>query len=137
MTPARVPRDHNGPVTVAPRELLSRSSSRGRGALAAVTIGSGVAILDSSVVTIALPTIGRELDASLAQLQWVVNGYMLSLTALILVGGALGDRAGRRRVYLVGVTWFALASVLCAVAQSPGQLIAARVVQGIAATIVL
>lgn len=135
MTPARVPRDHNGRVTVAPREQLVRSSGRGRGALAAVTIGSGVAILDGSVVTIALPTIGRELHASLEQLQWVVNGYMLSLTALILAGGALGDRAGRRRVYLVGVTWFALASLLCVAAQSPEQLIGARVLQGIGAAL--
>lgn len=122
-------------MSVAPKQLLSRGSGRGRGALAAVTIGSGVAILDGSVVTIALPTIGRELDASLAQLQWVVNGYMLSLTALILVGGALGDRSGRRRVYLVGVIWFALASLLCAAAQSPDQLIAARVLQGVGAAL--
>ncbi len=122
-------------MSLAPKQLLSRSSGRGRGALAAVTIGSGVAILDGSVVTIALPTIGRELDASLAQLQWVVNGYMLSLTGLILVGGALGDRAGRRRVYVVGVTWFALASVLCAAAPSPDQLIGARVLQGIGAAL--
>jgi EmrB/QacA subfamily drug resistance transporter len=122
-------------VTVAPREQLTRSSGRGRGALAAVTIGSGVAILDGSVVTIALPTIGRELEASLAQLQWVVNGYMLSLTALILVGGALGDRAGRRRVYLVGIGWFALASLLCVAAQSPEQLIGARVLQGVGAAL--
>ncbi|TQJ49080.1 EmrB/QacA subfamily drug resistance transporter [Phycicoccus sp. SLBN-51] len=130
-----MPRHHNGRVTVAPREQLSRSSGRGRGALAAVTIGSGVAILDGSVVTIALPTIGRELDASLAQLQWVVNGYMLSLTGLILVGGSLGDRLGRRRVYLVGVGWFALASLLCAAAQSPDQLIGARVLQGVGAAL--
>jgi EmrB/QacA subfamily drug resistance transporter len=122
-------------VSLAPEQLLSRASGQGRGALAAVTIGSGVAILDGTVVSIALPTIGRELEASLAQLQWVVNGYMLSLTGLILVGGALGDRAGRRRVYLVGVAWFALASLLCAAAQSPGQLIGARVLQGIGAAL--
>lgn len=122
-------------MSLAPKQLLSRGSGRGRGALAAVTIGSGVAILDGTVVTIALPTIGRELDASLAQLQWVVNGYMLSLTGLILVGGALGDRSGRRRVYLVGVTWFALASLLCAAAQSPDQLIGARVLQGVGAAL--
>ena len=79
---------------LAQNELIDRSTRRGRGALAALTIGSAVAILDGTVVSIALPTIGRELDASLAQLQWIVNGYMLSLTALILVGGSLGDRAG-------------------------------------------
>ncbi|MDF2144885.1 MFS transporter [Knoellia sp. p5-6-4] len=122
-------------MSLAPEQLLSRGTAQGRGALAAVTIGSGVAILDGTVVSIALPTIGRELDASLAQLQWVVNGYMLSLTGLILVGGALGDRAGRRRVYLVGVAWFALASLLCAAAQSPTQLIWARVLQGVGAAL--
>ena len=71
--------------------------------LAGVTLGSGVAILDGSVVNVALRTIGRDLGASLAQLQWVVNGYLLALASLVLVGGALGDRFGRRRVYLVGV----------------------------------
>ena len=120
---------------LAQNELIDRSTRRGRGALAALTIGSGVAILDGTVVSIALPTIGRELDASLAQLQWIVNGYMLSLTALILVGGSLGDRAGRRRVYLVGMAWFAVASLLCAVALTPGQLIAARLLQGVGAAL--
>ena len=120
---------------LAPNDLISRGSRRGRGALAALTIGSGVAILDGTVVSIALPTIGRELDASLAQLQWVVNGYMLSLTGLILVGGSLGDRAGRRRIYLLGMAWFAVASLLCAAAMTPGQLIGARLLQGVGAAL--
>ena len=114
---------------------LARDSSRGRLMLAGVTLGSGVAILDGSVVNVALRTIGRELDASLAQLQWVVNGYLLALASLVLVGGALGDRLGRRRVYLVGVAWFMVASGLCALAQSPTQLIALRVVQGVGAAL--
>jgi EmrB/QacA subfamily drug resistance transporter len=122
-------------VGLAPNEQISRGSRRGRGALAALTIGSGVAILDGTVVSIALPTIGRELDASLAQLQWVVNGYMLSLTGLILVGGSLGDRAGRRRIYLLGMAWFAVASLLCAAALTPGQLIGARLLQGVGAAL--
>lgn len=98
-------------------------------------LGSGIALLDGTVVNIAVRRIGVELDASLAQLQWVVNGYMLSLAALILVGGALGDRLGRRRVYLSGVAAFAVASGLCALAQNPEQLIAFRVLQGIAAAL--
>lgn len=122
-------------MALAPDRHLARGSARGRWALAALTLGSGVAILDGTIVTIALPTIGRELDASLAQLQWIVNGYMLSLTALILVGGSLGDRLGRRRVYLVGVAWFALASLLCAAAQSPAQLVGARLLQGVGAAL--
>jgi EmrB/QacA subfamily drug resistance transporter len=115
--------------------LLERSSPRGRTALAGVTLGSAVAILDGSVVNVALRTIGRDLGASLAQLQWVVNGYLLALASLVLVGGALGDRLGRRRVYVVGVAWFTVASALCALAQTPGQLIGLRVLQGVGAAL--
>ena len=103
--------------------------------LAGLTLGSGVAILDGSVVNVALRTIGADLDASLAQLQWVVNGYLLALASLVLLGGALGDRLGRRRVYLVGVAWFMVASALCALAQTPGQLIGLRVLQGVGAAL--
>ncbi len=111
--------------------LLARSTTRGRGALAAVTIGSGVALLDGTIVNIALPTIGHDLGASFAQLQWIVNGYMLTLASLVLMGGALGDRLGRRRIYLVGVAWFGVASVICMAAQTPTQLVGARFLQGI------
>lgn len=110
---------------------LDLSSARGRLTLAAVTLGSGIAILDGSVVNVALKVIGTDLDASLAQLQWIVNGYLLALASLVLVGGALGDRWGRRRIYLVGMTWFLVGSVACALAQTPGQLIAMRLVQGV------
>jgi EmrB/QacA subfamily drug resistance transporter len=110
-----------------------RDEPRGRLTLVAVTLGSGIAILDGSVVNIAVRTIGDDLHASLAALQWVLNGYLLALAALILVGGSLGDRLGRRRMYTVGVAGFAVCSLLCALAQSPGQLIGARVLQGIAA----
>lgn len=116
-------------------ELLARDSTRGRLTLTAVTLGSGIAILDGSVVNVALRTIGTELDASLEQLQWVINGYMLALASLVLVGGALGDRFGRRRIYLWGMVWFLVASALCAVAQTPGQLIAMRVLQGVGAAL--
>ena len=119
--------------TVPPDEHLDRRSPRGRAVLAGLILGTGVAILDGSVVNVALRTIGAELDASLAQLQWVVNGYLLALASLVLVGGGLGDRWGRRRVYLVGVAWFMTASALCALAQTPGQLVALRVLQGVGA----
>jgi EmrB/QacA subfamily drug resistance transporter len=115
--------------------VLDRASTPGRLMLAGITLGSGVAILDGSVVNVALRRIGQDLDASLAQLQWVVNGYLLALASLVLVGGALGDRLGRRRVYLLGVTWFAVASGLCAAAQTPGQLIGLRVLQGVGAAL--
>lgn len=111
-------------------ELLARGTPAGRRALATVILGSGIAMLDGTVVNIAVPHIGASLGATLGQMQWVVNGYMLSLASLILVGGALGDRLGRRRCYLVGVAGFGLASALCAAAQEPGQLIALRVLQG-------
>ena len=107
------------------------SSPAGRGIVLATTLGSGMVLLDGTVVNVALRTIGKDLDASLAQLQWITNGYLLMLASLILLGGSLGDRLGRRRVFLTGVVWFALASALCGVAPNPGVLIAARVLQGI------
>ena len=115
--------------TAAPQ--LQVSSPVGRWVLLATVLGSSMVLLDSTVVNVALPTIGRELNASLAGLQWTVTGYTLSLAGLILLGGSLGDRAGRRRVFLIGVVWFALASVLCAAAPNIAVLIAARVLQGI------
>jgi EmrB/QacA subfamily drug resistance transporter len=90
-----------------------------------------MAMLDATAVNVALPTIGNELHTSLAGLQWVVTAYTLTLAGLILLGGALGDRFGRRRVFLIGVTWFALSSALCGLAPNIGVLIAARALQGI------
>jgi EmrB/QacA subfamily drug resistance transporter len=115
--------------TAAPQ--LQVSSPVGRWVLLATVLGSSMVLLDSTVVNVALPTIGRELNASLAGLQWTVTGYTLSLAGLILLGGSLGDRAGRRRVFLIGVVWFALASVICGAAPDIAVLIAARVLQGI------
>ena len=103
--------------------------------LAAAVLGSGMAMLDGTVVNIALRNIGDDLGATVAQLQWVVNAYLLALASLILVGGSLGDHFGRKRVFLVGVTWFAVASMLCGLAQSPGQLIVARLLQGVGAAL--
>jgi EmrB/QacA subfamily drug resistance transporter len=110
---------------------IEYSSAAGRGVVLAAVLGSGMAMLDGTVVNVALKTIGKDLHASLAQLQWITNGYLLLLASLILLGGALGDRLGRRKVFLVGVVWFAAASVLCGVAPNPMTLIAARVLQGI------
>jgi EmrB/QacA subfamily drug resistance transporter len=110
---------------------ITYASPTGRGVVAAAVLGSGMAMLDGTVVNVALRTIGRDLGASLAQLQWISNGYLLMLASLILLGGALGDRLGRRRIFLIGVVAFAVASVLCGLAPDPGTLIAARVLQGV------
>jgi EmrB/QacA subfamily drug resistance transporter len=104
---------------------------RGRWVLAAAVLGSSLALLDATVVNVALPTIGQDLHTSLAGLQWIVTAYTLTLAGLILLGGSLGDRLGRRRVFLIGVVWFALASALCGVSPDIGVLIAARALQGI------
>src|SRR5438309_11559997 len=90
-----------------------------------------MASLDATVVNVALPAIGDDLHATVAGLQWIVTGYMLTLAALLLMGGSLGDHLGRRRVFVVGVVWFAAASALCALAPSLGVLIAARALQGV------
>ncbi|HEV2780730.1 MAG TPA: MFS transporter [Actinophytocola sp.] len=101
------------------------------GVLATTILGSGMAFLDSTIINVALPRIGEELGAGVSGLQWILDGYMLSLAALILIAGSLGDRYGRRKVFQIGVIWFGLASVLCGVAQTTGMLVAARVLQGI------
>jgi EmrB/QacA subfamily drug resistance transporter len=114
-----------------PRELLGYRSAQGRWVLAAMILGSSVAGIDSTVVAVALPAIGRNLHAGFQGLQWTVTSYTLTLASLILLAGSLSDRWGRRRVFLTGLGWFTLASVLCAAAPGIGWLIAARAVQGI------
>lgn len=111
--------------------LVRYGEPTGRWVLLATVLGSGMAFIDGTVVNIALPRIAAELDANAAALQWTVNGYTLPLAAFILLGGSLGDRFGRRRVFVVGVTWFAAASLLCGVAPNMETLIAARVLQGV------
>ena len=103
----------------------------GRWLLAVTIAGSGMAFLDSTVVNVALPKIGEDLNASTSALQWILNGYLLTLASLILLGGSLGDRLGRRRVFQAGVILFTLASLLCAVAPNVELLIFARLIQGI------
>ncbi len=99
--------------------------------LLATVLGSGIAFLDSTVVNVALPTIGEDLDAGISSLQWVVNAYTLTLAGFLLLGGSLGDHYGRRKVFVIGVVWFAAASLLCGLAPTDEALIAARALQGI------
>lgn len=110
---------------------LRYTTGAGRWVIAAAVLGSGVAALDSTIVNIALPAIGREFGARVEDLQWVATGYLLTLAGLLLLGGALGDRYGRRRVFVIGVVWFGLASLLCGLAPNIITLIAARALQGI------
>jgi EmrB/QacA subfamily drug resistance transporter len=103
--------------------------------LFATVLGSAMASIDATVVGIALPAIGQEFNASLADLQWVVTAYTLTLAGLLLVAGALGDRYGRKRVFQIGVVWFAIASALCGLAPNSPALIGARALQGVGAAL--
>ncbi|HVK35812.1 MAG TPA: MFS transporter, partial [Microlunatus sp.] len=107
-----------------PAPNIRWGTARARWIMLATVLGSGLSMLDSTVVNVALPALGANLDASLGDLQWVVNGYTLSLAALILLGGSLGDRFGRRRIFVVGVVWFAAGSLLCGLSPTIGWLIA-------------
>jgi EmrB/QacA subfamily drug resistance transporter len=107
------------------------SSRTGRWILVTTVLGSSMALLDSTVVNVALPRIGHDLNADLAALQWTVNAYLVTLAGLILLGGSLGDRYGRRKIFVLGVVWFAAASLLCGIAPNAHVLIAARALQGI------
>ncbi|MGV9242500.1 MFS transporter [Streptomyces sp. NPDC003710] len=118
-------------VTARQTPAVRVGSPQGKWLLVTTVLGSSMALLDSTVVNVALPRIGRDLDASLSALQWTVNAYLVTLAGLILLGGALGDHLGRRKVFVIGVVWFAAASLLCGLAPSPGVLIAARALQGI------
>ncbi|MEV7591846.1 DHA2 family efflux MFS transporter permease subunit [Streptomyces sp. NPDC090085] len=125
------PSGPDGAAAPPPGPSVPIASARGRWILLATVLGSTMALLDSTVVNVALPRIGQDLDADLAVLQWTVNAYLLTLAGLILVGGALGDRFGRRRIFVVGVVWFAVGSLLCGLAPNAGVLVAARALQGI------
>jgi EmrB/QacA subfamily drug resistance transporter len=112
-------------------QAVGLGTTPGRWLIVVTVLASGMAFLDATAVQVALPSIGRELDASLSGLQWTVTGYTLTLASLILLGGSLGDRFGRRRVFVIGVCWFAAASLICGLAQNTGQLVAARALQGV------
>ena len=122
-------------MTTADAPGLAYSSAPGRWVLAVSVLGSGIAALDATVVNIALPTIGRDFGTGLAALQWVMNGYTLTLAAFLLIGGSLGDRFGRRKVYLIGTAWFALASAACGFAPDVVFLIVTRLLQGVGAAL--
>jgi EmrB/QacA subfamily drug resistance transporter len=110
---------------------LRLKSARGRWVVTATVLGSGMAALDATVVGIALPAIGRDFHAGVAGLQWVVDAYTLTLAGLLLLGGTLGDSYGRRRMFVIGTVWFAVASLLCGLAPDAAVLIAARALQGV------
>ena len=114
---------------------LAYKSGAGRWVIGATVLGSGMATIDATVVGVALPTIGRNFAATFGTLQWVVTGYSLTLAALLLLGGSLGDRIGRRRVFCFGVIWFAVSSAACGLAPDATVLVVARVVQGIGAAL--
>ena len=122
-------------MTSAGGSGLVLKSAQGRGVLAATILGSGMAQLDGTVVNVALPRIGRDLGANLTALQWTVNAYTLTLAGLLLLGGSLGDRMGRRRIFVVGVIWFTVASAGCALAPTADLLIAMRALQGVGAAL--
>jgi EmrB/QacA subfamily drug resistance transporter len=115
-----------------PRQL-PLASAGARWLIAAAVLGSGIALLDGTVVNVALPAIGRELGAGLAGQQWVIDGYLLTQSALLLSGGAAGDRYGHRRVFLAGLVVFTAASLACGLAPTIGWLSGARLVQGVGA----
>ena len=98
--------------------------------LVATILGSSIAFIDGSVVTVALPVIQRDLNATATDVQWIVEAYSLFLAALILVGGTLGDHFGRRRIFAMGIAVFILASIWCGLSPNVLQLIIARAVQG-------
>ena len=110
-------------------------SPAGRWVLLVTVLGSGLVVLDATVVNVALPAIGRDFGVSLTGLQWIVNAYTLTLAGLLLLGGSLGDRYGRRRLFVVGILWFAAASLLCAITPNAPSLIVARALQGIGAAL--
>lgn len=122
-------------MTYSSETGLSYASRPGRWLLLAAILGTAMASIDATVASIALPAIGRSFGASLAMLQWVVTAYTLTLAGLLLFAGALGDRYGRKRIFLTGVIWFGVASLVCCVAPDTPVLIAARAVQGIGAAL--
>ncbi|HUR75255.1 MAG TPA: MFS transporter [Sporichthya sp.] len=121
----------SGALEAQAQQGLPLRSVRGRLVLAATVGASAMAGLDATVVNVALPHIGGDLGAGVSSLQWVLTGYLLALASLILLGGALGDRYGRRRVFMVGTVWFAAASVLCGLAPNIEVLVLARILQGV------
>ncbi len=132
MSPVARPKDSN-----AARSPERRSPGRGGAIIAASVLGSSLAFIDGSVVNVALPTLARDLDAGPASLAWTINAYLLPLGALILFGGACGDHYGRRRLFVLGIASFLVASVLSSLAPSLPWLLAGRALQGIGAALLM
>jgi EmrB/QacA subfamily drug resistance transporter len=116
---------------------VALGSAAGRWTMAASVLGSGAAFVESSVVNVALPAIARDLGLGMSGMQWVLNAYLLALSALMLLGGALGDRVGRREVFALGLVAFAAGSLLCAAAPAAPWLVGARLLQGAAAALLV
>src|SRR6185436_818021 len=112
------------------RRRLTMAAKSGPFILAATILGSSLAFIDGTVVNVALPALQADLGATVTDVQWVVEAYALLFSALLLVGGSLGDRYGRRRVYVLGIVLFTAASALCGLAPGVRFLIAARALQG-------
>jgi EmrB/QacA subfamily drug resistance transporter len=122
---------------VAGEAAIRYGTTQGRWVIIAAVLGSGVVFLDGTVVNVALPAISRDLGASVRGLQWMLDGYLVTLSSLLLLGGSAGDRYGRRRVFVAGLAGFVAASVLCGLAPGVGFLIAARALQGVAGALLV
>lgn len=117
------------------RQRLYSSENRKWWTLGAVAVGLFMIMLDNTVVNVAVPSIQRELGVGLSELQWIVTGYALSFAALMLTGGKLADMLGRRRIFVIGIVIFTIASLFCGLAETGGSLIAWRIVQGVGAAL--
>jgi len=134
---ARQDPDRLAPVAApAPLDIRTRTPA-GRWVITAAVLGSGVAFLDGTVVNAALPAIADDLDADLAGIQWVLSSYLLTLGSLVVVGGSLGDRRGRKRMFMFGLVGFGITSLLCGLAPTIELLIGARMIQGAAAALLV
>src|SRR5262249_32511918 len=124
-------------VIQSARGAVDCAARQRRWVLVATVLASVISYIDESVVNIALPAIAKDLAVQVAAIQWVINAYTLSLSSFLLIGGAAGDQFGRRRIFIVGITIFAVASVCCGLASNIELLIAARAVQGIGAALLI
>ena len=124
-------------VIRSPAAAGLRDKTRQRWVLAACVLGSSMAFIDGSVVNIALPKMESELETTLAYMTWVINAYTLCMSALLLIGGAAADQIGRRRIFITGITIFAIASIGCGLAPNVATLILARAVQGVGAALLI
>ena len=131
----RTPCDEQVIASKEPTRAGAEPAATGRAVLVATILASSMVFIDSSAVNVALPVLQRDFGATAAQAQWVVESYALFLAALILVGGVMGDRFGRKRIFLIGTIAFAICSLFCGLAPSIGTLIAARSAQGVAAAL--